>query len=198
MASTHYAKRPPGTQELGDVRHLAYEGLLQAIGRFDPARAVPFSAFARPRIAGNINNGLASMSEAAAQYSHLRRAERDRMRSLAPSPAAPDDALSELSGLASLIALGLILESRDPLDPDELAADEPDAYESLAWRDMQERLSAAIARLGDREAYVLTQHYRNGVSFVQIAELLRLTKGRISQIHRGALNRLREILGDIE
>lgn len=196
IALAQHARRPPAGHELGDVRQLAYEGLLQAISRYDPARAVPFSAFARPRIAGNIADGLTSMSEAGAQYSFARRAERDRLRSLEAAPREGDDPVSALARLASLVALGLMIEDRGTFDPDTIAAPEPDAYQSLAWRDTQQRLSRAMAELGDREAYVLTQHYQNAVSFVQIAELLGVSKGRVSQIHRAALDRLRAILGE--
>lgn len=197
IARAQHGKRPPGMHELGDVRQLAYEGLIQAITRYDPTRAVPFDAFARTRIAGNIATGLASMSEAGAQYAYARRAERDRLRSLEPSLAETASPISALASLASRIALGLMLEDRQPVEPDTIPTPGPDAYQSLAWRDMQERLAKAMERLGEREAYVLTQHYHHAVSFVQIAGLMGVTKGRVSQIHRSALDRLRQILGEI-
>ncbi|AKM07977.1 sigma-70 family RNA polymerase sigma factor [Pelagerythrobacter marensis] len=197
IALAQHGKRPPGTHDLGDVRQLAYEGLIQAITRFDPTRAVPFSAFARMRITGNIANGLASMSEASAQYAYARRVERDRLRSLEPSPAETSSPISALAGLASRIALGLMLENREPVEPDTIPTPAPDAYQSLAWRDMQERLTRALEQLSDREAYVLRQHYHHAVNFVQIAGLLGVTKGRVSQIHRAALDRLRQILGEV-
>jgi RNA polymerase sigma factor FliA len=42
---------------------------------------------------------------------------------------------------------------------------------------------------------VLRQHYETGLSFAQIAELLGVTRGRISQLHRSAIERLRKRIG---
>jgi RNA polymerase sigma factor for flagellar operon FliA len=38
------------------------------------------------------------------------------------------------------------------------------------------------------------QHYDHGLSFAQVAQLMGLSRGRISQLHRAALDRLRKRL----
>ena len=186
-----------GSAERGDCEHFAYEGLLEAIDRFDPLLGVPFSAYARRRIVGSIADGLAKMSELGAQISHRRRVEQERMRSLAPSEAeTAEDPLAALSDLAVGLALGLMLEGTS-LMPAGGADTRPTAYESLEWREMQARLSDAVGRLPEKEALVVRQHYHNGLSFAQIAELLDLSRGRISQLHRAALERLRKRIGSL-
>jgi len=70
----------------------------------------------------------------------------------------------------------------------------PDAYESLAWRQTQKRLLAEIERLTPNEASVIRQHYEHGLSFAQVADLMGLTRGRISQLHHAALSKLRKRL----
>ena len=197
LAAAQYARRAAGGFERADIEQLAYEALLQAIARFDPARAIPFEAFARRRILGHISNGLAQMSESAAQYRYRQRAERDRLRSLREGQAAMESdrgALAALSELATLLALGLMAEEAGPIDPDDLASDQPSAYESLAWHEMRGKLHEAIAALPERERYIVSQHYTGGVSFQQIAAILGVTKGRVSQLHRAALIHLRERL----
>ena len=166
LAAHQFARRRPGNFDRGDVQQLAYEALLQAIDRFDPGRGVPFEAYARIRINGHIGNGLAQASEAAAQYSYRQRAERDRLRSLE-------------EGAAGLEAI-----------PDPA----PSAYETLAWNQLQARIHELLERLPEKEAFVMRQHYRNGASFQQIAALLGVTRGRVSQIHRAALQRMRSLL----
>lgn len=42
---------------------------------------------------------------------------------------------------------------------------------------------------------VVTLHYHQHMAFVDIAALLGLTKGRISQVHKAAPGRLRVLLG---
>ncbi len=91
IARERFLARRAGNHELGDVEQLAYEGLLQAIDRFEPLRSVPFQAFARPRIFGSISNGLGKYSEAAANSSYHRRTERERLQSLMPGSSGPEE-----------------------------------------------------------------------------------------------------------
>jgi RNA polymerase sigma factor for flagellar operon FliA len=46
-----------------------------------------------------------------------------------------------------------------------------------------------------RESVIVRQHYENGVSFTHIAQLLGLSKGRVSQLHASAVARLRARIG---
>lgn len=194
IAAKHYHKRKTGSCELHDVEQLAYEGLLHSIDRFDPERGVPFSAFCRRRISGNISTGLEATSERSSQYSYRRRVERERMASLAAKAEADEDPVSALSRLAALLAIGLMLEGEETVNPDTLATSDPNAYESLAWREMQNNLHDTISQLDKRDSYVIVQHYMKGISFAQIAEILGVTPGRISQIHRAGLMKLRELM----
>lgn len=194
LAMAQFARRPPGNFDRGDLRQLAYEALLHAIQRFDPARGVPFEAFARIRIDGHVNNGLAQSSEAAAQYNFRQRAERDRLRSLQDGldPKA-EDPLAALSSLSASIAIGLLLEAGADQTIEAIPDPAPSAYDSLAWNELVGRAHSLIDMLPEREAFVMRQHYRHDVSFQQIAALMGVTKGRVSQIHRAALQRLRSL-----
>lgn len=195
IATAKYYQRRGRDADRGDCEHFAYEGLLQAIDRFDPLLGVPFSAYARRRIVGCIADGLSKMSEIGAQISQRQRIERERMRSLVPSATeAADDPLSALSGLAVGLALGLMLEGTS-LVTANCADPRPTAYESLEWREMQARLAAELQKLPEKEAIVVRQHYHIGLSLAQIADLLGLSRGRISQLHRSALERLRKRIG---
>src|SRR5690606_31468976 len=99
LASWQFSRRG-GNYERGDLEQLAYEALLQAIERFQPDRGVPFEAYARIRINGHIANGLAQVSEAAAQFRHRLRTERERLRSLRPTTDAFADPFAALSALS--------------------------------------------------------------------------------------------------
>ena len=193
LARRHFHGRAVKRVERADFEQLAFEGLLQAIDRYDPLRGVPFGAFARRRIAGSIVDGVAKMSEAGAQGGHRRRIEQERLRSLARDPArGADDPLAELAELAVGLALGLMLEGSS-LSAGEGGADgRAGAYETLEWHQMQARLAGALADLPPREADVVRNHYEHGLSFAQVAELLGLSRGRVSQLHRAALERLRK------
>jgi RNA polymerase sigma factor for flagellar operon FliA len=190
IARRQAGARPDHGVEIGDFEQFAYEGLLHAIDRFDPLRGIPFAAFARRRIIGSIADGAARMNEVDAQYSHRRRSENERLRSLGAN-GSDQDPLQQLAALASGLAIGLMLEGTSLIELAGGADHRPNAYDSLAWRELQSILIDAVAHLPEREAIIVRQHYENGMSFTQIALLLGVTKGRVSQLHRAAVERLR-------
>ncbi len=193
IARRQLGRRPRHGADLGDIEHFAYEGLLQAIDRYDPLRGIPFGAFARRRIIGCIADGASRMNEADALHRERRRQEGERARSLIDDAGDPDP-LAALAALASGIAIGLMLEGTTLAVPADGSDPRPDAYQSLAWRELNALLGQEIARLPDREATVIRQHYEAGVSFTQIAALLGVSKGRVSQLHAAALAKLRRRL----
>ena len=192
LARRQFRSRPRNGVEMGDMEQFAYAGLLQAIDRFDPLRGIPFGAFARRRILGSISDGTSTMSEVDAQYTYRRRVERERMRSIArPEEDQANDPLRALSELATGLALGLMLEDTSLIEGENGVDHRPNAYESLAWRQLQSLLVEEVGRLPEREAIIIRQHYEHGVSFSQIAQLLGVSKGRVSQLHAAALGKLR-------
>jgi RNA polymerase sigma factor FliA len=183
----------PGNRE--DAEQWAYSGLLEAIDSFDPLRGSPFQAFARPRISGSVRDGLARLGEFEAQWTSRRRQERDRLRSLKErGPEDPEDPVQALGAIVSCLAIGLMLEGTRLMGGDESPDPAPSAYDSLAWREAQARLELEVARLSESEAAVIRQHYANGLAFAQVARLMGLSRGRISQLHSAALGKLRKRL----
>lgn len=189
-------RRPAYGLDKHDFEQLAFSGLLEAIDRFDPLRGPRFAAYARPRIRGAIFDGIARSSEAGAQYTLRQRIEAERLRSLASDrDAAGEDYLKQLAELASGLAIGLIAERSGRLGEPGPSLD---PYEGLAWRELKLNLSRKIACLPPAERAVIEQHYFNGVAFSEIARMMGLSKGRISQLHRSALLRVREGLKQLD
>lgn len=191
---SEFNRRRGSGVEIDDIRQLAVEGLLQAIDRFDATRNIPFSAYARKRIKGCIANGLGKSSERSAYYRYRLRIERERLRSLDEQAHEDQNPISRISGLATLIAIGIMLEAGRENELEELPSADASAYETAAWNEMRERLQVQLQALALQQQFVLQQHYQNGVSFGEIAKVLKLSKGRISQIHRSALVALRREL----
>lgn len=195
IAARQLGRRPRNGIELGDMEQFAYEGLLVAIDRFDPLRGIPFPAFARRRIMGSIYDGAARMSEVDAQYSARLRQHGERARSLIDAGADAPSALDRLGALAAGLAVGLMLADTSLIEAADGGDHRPNAYETLAWRELHALLVDQVARLPEREALIIREHYEHGVSFTHIAGLLGVTKGRVSQIHAKAIARLREAIG---
>lgn len=196
LAGRQFRGRTGGDIEYEDFLQLACAGLLEAMDRYDPAMGVPFRGFAVRRINGSILDGLAKMNEVREQLSFRRRVKRERMRSLTPAEAdalPPGEAMEALIDLAVGLALGFMLEGTSLYREDGNAAGaQPNAYDSLAWKDLVERLTAELGRLPERDRAIVRLHYLEEVSFDQIAALLGLSKGRISQLHKAALALLRK------
>ena len=196
IALRHFRRRVIKRAERHDFTNLAFEGLLQALDRFDPLRGVPFDAYARRRIAGCIADGAAGMSEVDAQLRHRRRVEQERLRSLRASNE--EDAVAAMADLVGGLALGLMLEGTSLVESADGADTRPSAYDSLEMRELLALISREIDRLPEREAQVIRNHYVTGLTFAQTAALLGLSKGRISQLHHSALGRLRKQLGQFD
>lgn len=179
--------------ERTECAQLAIEALLQSIDRFDPTRDTPFEAYVRPRVKGNLHNALAKSSEANSQYAYRRRVDRDRLRSLKGAAQANDsDILGRLSAITTQLALGFMLETVSGEALGDIADAAPSAFDSLAFRQMLGELDRRLVQLPQREAFVLAQHYRKGLQFQQIASLMGVSKGRVSQLHAQGLARLRK------
>ena len=194
IAIREFKRRPSYGLDRGDFLQLAFSGLLEAVDRFDPLNGAPFSAYARRRIRGSISDGVVKSSESGTQYHHARRLEAERLRSLDDPAAQPnnDDAIARLSDLAAALAIGFMIQSSNEAttaDGKDLA--ELRAYESIAWRDIELSVFQEVEQLPEAEQTVLKQHYLQEMSFKDIASLLGLSKGRVSQLHRTALERLR-------
>lgn len=181
-----------GDIDHADVDQSAYEGLMQALDRFDPTRGVPFKGYAAPRISGAVIDGIAKMSDIREQISWRHRMRRERIRSLQASVNDSDpieQALEALTEIAVGLAVGFMLEGT-ALYQDEDVSKQPNAYDSLAWKGMKAALRTGLESLPERERAIICHHYLDGMAFENIARLFGMSKGRISQLHRAALQRL--------
>lgn len=183
----------------GDLEQAAYQGLLQAIDRFDPTRNVPFSAFARMRITGAVRDNAALLSEQGALSDFRRRRNRDRMQSISgdsddgAKAASGQSALDRLADVAVELALALMLDQQERgSGDDDLHGSSDNAFDSLAWRQMLGKLADHIGELPEAEQRVIRQHYEQEMLFGEIATMLGVSKGRVSQLHKSALQRLRK------
>ena len=59
---------------------------------------------------------------------------------------------------------------------------------------MKRQLAGAISRLTEREALVLQLYYVEDLNVYEIADVLKVTTGRVSQIKKAAVERLRSLI----
>jgi RNA polymerase sigma factor for flagellar operon FliA len=202
IASRLYRQRGSLSVEFDEYYQLACVGMLEAMDRYDEARGASFRTFSLRRIEGSILNGLPRLSEVSEQIGLRRRLERERLASLKGdglgSRQEQRDALARLSEIAVGLAIGYMLEETAMFMADEHSGGPDTAYAGEAWRQTRERVIAAVRLLPERERQIIVLHYFHALAFEQIASVFGLTKGRISQLHRAALERLRSCLGAVE
>ncbi|MFA7603934.1 MAG: sigma-70 family RNA polymerase sigma factor [Novosphingobium sp.] len=182
--------------EFKDVLQWASVGLLEAIDRYKPELGVPFRYYCTRRISGAITEGISRSSEVDQQISTRRRIERERLRSLRANgiePRSLEEKLALIGDIAAELTIGLMMESAAMFLSEECDP-APNAYETIAWQQAVRQLLQVLGSLPERDQRVIRYHYLEGVPFEQIARLMQLSKGRISQIHKSALNLLRKRL----
>ena len=64
----------------------------------------------------------------------------------------------------------------------------------LQNRKMREALVAAIKVLPEREQFIMGMYYEQDMNLKEIAEVLKITEARVSQLHSQAVTRLRSRL----
>jgi len=198
----HLANRHARRQRLDrdrqlDLEQFAYRGLLEAIDRFDPANGSSFTGFATARIRGSMLDGMAQLDEYSARQRFQRRLERERLASLGGARADGRSALDALADMVAELALGLMLDAEERRDPGGLIGSPDSGFDCLAWRETSVLLQRRVAELPEPEQTVIRQHYQNDLLFSQIATMLGLSKGRISQLHSSALEKLRKSMRPI-
>lgn len=196
LAARAYGLRFDRSSSFDDYLQYARVGLIEAIDRYDLARNASFESYSSHRIRGAILNGLENETEAAAQREFWRGRARERLDSVvvdrAPNPERAS--LEDLIDITIGLALGLVLDldEGDPVDE----SPEANPYAATELHQLGARLRALVEQLPEREREVIRGHYFDHVDFQVLAQRYSLTKGRISQIHSQALQRLRRLLAD--
>jgi RNA polymerase sigma factor for flagellar operon FliA len=87
-------------------------------------------------------------------------------------------------------------DSAEPLDA--APSDTPTPFEHVRDQETRQLLREAVERLPERDRLVIALYYYEGLKFSEIAKVLDLSEGRISQIHSEVLRQLRNTLVAME
>lgn len=173
-----------------DCTQNALIGLMQAIERFDPKRGGFFEPFARPRIRGAVFDGLRNLREVHKELrfdaEHVFPAM-ERLESFDEN--GDEDSLEGFVAATIGLGLGFLLDMQSMPGGESM-----DAYAEAERAELSKRVCDCVERLAERDRIIVIMHYYHHVPFVEIAEQLGITKGRISQLHKRALDYLRSNL----
>lgn len=207
VAASYYARRIDDDIDFADYFQMASMAVVESIDRFDPSRGVQFKTFAARRMHGAILSGIERFTEKQQQVAVRRRLAAERVQA-AKSDASARMANGSLEGAADVftflaevgigLALGVLLEGTGMVDRDALGqSSEPDGlYQQVELAQLRQRVAKLVDKLPEQQRAVLHSHYVLDTTFEQIAGDMRLSKGRVSQIHKQALETLRRRISD--
>lgn len=204
--------------ELDDLVSDGTFGLMRAIDAFDPARGVKFETYATPVIRGSIYNGMRALDWVPERTRTKARMLQKVMEKISMGLGRPPTELEiaeelkvsaqEVYDMINDLGAVYLLSLDQPLGggeedeasimdmvSDRSSHDPSSEYEFAEQRNI---LRSAIDTLDAREQFLIKKHYFEGVSFESTAEMLGVSKQRVSQMHSRAVRRLRERLNGME
>lgn len=198
IAYLMYKKRTYGEIDHHDYIQYAMVGLIEAVDKYKPDSSASFKTFSSYRIRGAILNGLEKTSELAAQISFKKRLKKQRVESIAgDDKKESNDLLSEMAEITVLLAIDHIIDiSSTALLKEDILDDQP--YKKYEIKEIQEKIVFLLDVIPENHRQVIKYHYLGQMTFDDIGELLGVTKGRISQIHKEALVLIRKALKELD
>lgn len=193
-----------------DMQSAAMVGLVDAANKFDPSKGVKFRTFAEYRVRGAILDEMRkldwfsrSMRDKQNQLTQtMLRLERQLGRSPEEEEMADElgvtleeyhDLLAEVSHLGCVSlheTLDRSEEGRSFLDNLE-DIDGPAPSELIEQQELTRVLADIIAELSEKERLVVALYYYEELTQKEIAEVIGVSEGRVSQLHSQALLKLK-------
>lgn len=193
------------TVDLDDLVSIGMMGLFEAHAKYDPEVGQRFESFAEYRVRGAMLDELRRRDffprRLRAKANTLRQAEEKLRVQLKRDPtpeelaSALDMSVEELRRAQYETAPYTFVDRDDPSV--QLRDTQPSPFARIADRQRAELLLDAIKLLPDREQLILDLYFNQEMSQRQIAGILDLTEGRISQLKTGALKKLKAHLATI-
>jgi RNA polymerase sigma factor for flagellar operon FliA len=202
----------PASVEQGDLVSYGVFGLIDAIEKYDPERAIKFETYAINRIRGAIIDELRSIDwiprSVRTKARDVERAISTLETRLQRTPPEQEIAaelglgISELRAVFSQVsfvhvaALDEVLGGSDRGDRATLGESLPDDRseepgDALDDEEMRLLLARAIHTLPEREQIVVTLYYYEGLTLAEIGLVLSVTESRVCQLHTKAMMQMR-------
>ncbi|QWE19961.1 FliA/WhiG family RNA polymerase sigma factor [Polynucleobacter sp. AP-Kolm-20A-A1] len=193
------ASRLSANVEVDDLIQEGMTGLLDALQRYQPQPNLSFEVYAKTRIRGAIYDSCRANDilprHQRDQITALEKATRSLEQQLGRAPE--DTEIAQAAGLTldeyfNVVAGAVNLTPIDDL-PDELIPPDKqnDPMQLTSMKQMAKSLEGLLKKLPEKEQLVMALHYQEELSFRDVATVLNLTPGRVSQLHTQAMIRIR-------
>ena len=206
----HIHGRVKSAVEIEDLIQIGMYGLVTAAQNYVVKEGVSFASYAGIRIRGEIVDHLRRNSnlcrttiQMQQQYnSSLEKLSRQLQREPKNNEIAKDMGLeeSELDNWEQAFAANTHQSLDSVYDEFSIwfASNDQSPEDELSETELRENLVEALKTLPEREAMLVQLYYVEELNVYEIAEVLEITTGRVSQIKKSAISRLREFIQKID
>lgn len=197
---------PDGVEE-SDLEAAAMVALYEAAQRFDPARGVPFRAFAKHRIRGAILDRVRQLDHvpvAVRRRAHQLGAARQHLTAhLGRLPSEGEvagflgvdivdyRALERRAELRVVMSLDAPQGDSDVRFGDSLPSDGSNALDGMMDDELRVALRDAVAALPVREKTAIVLVYFHGLMLKEVGQVLGVSESRVCQLCKQGIARLR-------
>jgi RNA polymerase sigma factor for flagellar operon FliA len=157
-----------------DFFQFGIEGLSEAVDRFDPDYGTKFETYAIQRIKGKIIDELRKVQ------TKLKPVDQSTENSQYPQNLSMNNQIDDEEGGYQLSEV--------------IASEQVTQAEQVEEKEIKELLVRAIKELNERDRLIISLYYYENLNYQEIAELMKITVSRVSQIHTKIINNLKSKL----
>ena len=206
----HMHGRVKSAVEIEDLIQIGMYGLVTAAQNYVVKEGVSFASYAGIRIRGEIVDHLRRNSNLCRTTIQMQqkyntsfeKLSRQLQREPKNSEIAIDMGLeaSELDNWEQAFAANTHQSLDSVYDEFSIwfASNDQSPEDELSDTELRENLVEALKTLPEREAMLVQLYYVEELNVYEIAEVLEITTGRVSQIKKSAISRLREFIQKID
>ena len=206
----HMHGRVKSAVEIEDLIQIGMYGLVTAAQNYVVKEGVSFASYAGIRIRGEIVDHLRRNSNLCRTTIQMQqkynasfeKLSRQLQREPKNSEIAKDIGLeaSELDNWEQAFAANTHQSLDSVYDEFSIwfASNDQSPEDELSDTELRENLVEALKTLPEREAMLVQLYYVEELNVYEIAEVLEITTGRVSQIKKSAISRLREFIQKID
>lgn len=207
-------ERLPQHVEMEDLVNAGVIGLIEACRNYDSTKNAGFSTFAKFRIRGAILDSLRKLDWGSRTLRKKGRAINNAIATLASTlgrqPSQEEVATHLEMTVEELHATQAELDGLFIVSQQSESADDPEAsfdliesapsrggdnpFEIYMEGEQKAHLAEAISNLSEREQLILQLYYHEELTMREISEVVGVAVSRVSQIHSGALVKLKNQL----
>lgn len=205
ISAARLKHRLPRHVEINDLISAGTLGLMEALGNYRAEKGIKFETFADNRIKGAMLDELRKMDWFSRglrkKVKKLEECIRDHEQNSGKPPTNLE--LQKITGYSKneieegLVALqNQICLSLEAVQENFTLAGEQDIQTepqmSMIFNDLVDKVSGIIDKLSKKEKLVLSLYYTEELTMKEVAQVLEITEGRVSQLHSQAIGKIQK------